>query len=156
MKKKKNMKDDCTVSCQRCGKCCQFVAIPIPQPNILDPRVIDYYKWLLAHRNISIGINEGGQWAIIVQDTCKHFSYIDKECKIYEYRYNVCKEFSPNNCMNHKTGWAGTIYKTEEEFDKEVNPFYEPKREKESIEGTVKEPNRDSNGSNGFKKTKRG
>lgn len=117
-----------TKKCNKCGKCCQFVAIPIPQPNIMDGHTIDYCKWIIAHKNMSLAVNEKNEWAIIVNDDCKYYDKINEYsgvCTIYNDRFGVCRMFDPNNCMGNANNSHWKTYDTENQFDREVNPYYE-------------------------------
>lgn len=103
------------------------MAIPIPQPNIMQQETIDYCKWLIAHNHLSLA-RQGREWAVIVEDQCVHYNEFMEECGIYEDRFQVCREFNPSNCIGQNprgknNNWK--IYETVEQFDKEVNPFYE-------------------------------
>lgn len=116
--------------CKQCGKCCQFVAIPIPQPNIFDKMVIDYCQWIIEHHNMSLA-TDGKDWAVIVNNTCEWFDYIHNTCTIYEGRYEACRALNPETCMANADNSEWKMFETVEEFNREVNPFYEPETEKE-------------------------
>jgi len=100
------------IECKNCdGECCKRLIIPLCDQMLLDE---DQAKWLVMHENISIGISQG-KAAIIIQTRCENLE--NGDCKIYENRPDVCKDFPVETCRANKV-CDGTELKSVEDVEK--------------------------------------
>lgn len=81
--------------CKKCGECCKAIAEEILQPKTKD----DYndLKWYLWHENINLAIDKDNKWVIEIKTRCKHLTK-NNQCKIYNQRPPVCRNYSPSQC----------------------------------------------------------
>ena len=104
--------------CHSCGaKCCTKATIGMGDVN---PLMMDNLKWLIAHKNVDIGI-EGKQYAIVLNEPCQ---YLDGEvCTIYDKpeRFDICRSFSATDCDHHKPNADITILKSPEDITNYFN-----------------------------------
>ena len=82
--------------CEKCtGLCCRYFALPIDTPE--DKGDYDDIRWFLAHKNISVFV-EDGDWYINIKNKCRHLSEKDYRCKIYDKRPRICRQYRHANC----------------------------------------------------------
>lgn len=81
--------------CDRCtGKCCRYLALPIETP--VTWKDFDDIRWFLAHKDISVFVEEG-DWYIMIFRDCRHLEP-DYRCGIYPDRMQICREHSTDDC----------------------------------------------------------
>lgn len=84
-------------TCKDCnGMCCKYVAMEIDTPETLED--FENIRWYVAHKNISIYVDEDNKWHIEFATPCE-FLGKDNLCKIYEKRPEICKKYDPENCL---------------------------------------------------------
>lgn len=100
-KMKKNKED---WKCERCGKCCKFIVIPVMDP--IDVETISYLK---AH-----GIVYDGE-KIIVPAICQYLKNGDLRgekgigeyyCSIHHEKYANCRLGGKKECREARKAWA--------------------------------------------------
>jgi len=76
--------------CMECGaKCCRNIAIEVEAPTTKEYK--EYIRWYLAHKNISIFVEEGS-WYIEFYSDCR-MRLPDNACSIYDNRPKMCMEY---------------------------------------------------------------
>jgi len=94
-------------TCEGCGaKCCKYVAMEIDAPE--DKNDFENIKWYVAHKNISVFVEEDGTWNIEFVTPCQYLTE-DSKCSIHEEfnknpevsRPAICKNFSIDQCPQH-------------------------------------------------------
>ncbi len=122
--------------CGKCGaKCCKDISLEIDQPE--DFEDFENLKWFLAHKKVTIYIDNEDDWLVEFETDCK---FLDKEnkCTIYDKRYKVCREHCPSTCVvNGGEDFFKRMFKSAEEIDeymKEIGFFekYQEEKRKQS------------------------
>jgi Fe-S-cluster containining protein len=72
-------------------------------------RDYDDLLWMLAHRSVSVFIEEG-EWYLMVHTPCRFLDTATNSCTIYETRPRMCREHALDDCE-----WHGD-YEFEEHF----------------------------------------
>ncbi|MBN2211191.1 MAG: YkgJ family cysteine cluster protein [Sedimentisphaerales bacterium] len=81
--------------CKKCtGLCCRYLALPIETPTTKGE--YDDIRWYLAHKGISIFV-EDGDWYIKIANRCKYLNS-NHRCKIYEKRPRICRGYKHEGC----------------------------------------------------------
>ena len=84
------------VLCDKCtGLCCRYFALPIETPE--DGEDYDDIRWYLCHKDITVFV-EDGDWYINIKNRCKHLSEKDYQCRIYNKRPKICREYTIKDC----------------------------------------------------------
>lgn len=102
--------------CAKCSaRCCRYFSLPIGQPETYED--FEQVRWYLLHRGIAVYIDTEGDWYMLVRNLCRNLRKVagesrDRprsqtakvgpvpvfECKDYENRPIICREFSPKSC----------------------------------------------------------
>lgn len=100
--------------CVACHGCCNYVTMEIGKPGSV--RAKDEYRWYLLHRNVDIYIDNDDDWYILFKTPCDRLGE-DGICGIYEFRPNICRDYSAEACSrtgkDHKY-----LFTTPEEMDR--------------------------------------
>lgn len=101
--------------CVQCipAKCCRYFSLEIDRPR--SKRDYDDLLWMLAHRDVSIYIEEK-KWYLMVHNECSFLDTRTNLCVSYETRPQMCREHCVDECE-----WHGP-YDFEEHF-KSYNDF---------------------------------
>jgi Fe-S-cluster containining protein len=84
------------VLCDRCtGLCCRYFALPIETPE--DGEDYDDIRWYLCHKDITVFV-EDGDWYINIKNRCRHLSEKDYQCRIYNKRPKICRDYTIKDC----------------------------------------------------------
>lgn len=84
------------VTCQECsGECCKMLATAIDKPE--TPEEFEDIKWYLYHKKTRVLIDKEDDWYVEFKTPCKMLTK-DGNCKIYQKRPPVCREYSPGEC----------------------------------------------------------
>jgi len=115
-----------SITCEECnGKCCRDVSIEMDAPKKFED--FEILKWFLAHKNISVYIDQEGEWLVEFKTDCK-FLNKDSTCKIYKERYAICQDHEPDECIKNGSGkHYKTFFKNADDVDKYMKKigFYE-------------------------------
>lgn len=77
--------------CNHCKqKCCHYMAIEYDAPE--DEEDFNEAKWILAHKDVVIYIDEG-EWHLEFKSVCEKLGS-DGHCTIYEDRPDICKDYA--------------------------------------------------------------
>jgi Fe-S-cluster containining protein len=127
-------------SCEECkGACCKDVAIEIDEPEDFDD--FEDIKWLIAHENVNVYLDNEHDWLVEFKTRCK---FLDEKnrCKIYHNRYKVCGEHDPISCVSNGNGrHHKMIFRNERDVDKYMKKigFYKNyKSKKKKMNGSRK------------------
>ena len=95
--------------CAQCvpAKCCRYFSLEIDRPR--SRRDYDDLLWMLAHREVSIYIEER-KWYLMIHTQCRFLDTQTNTCAIYEKRPAMCREHPFEECE-----WHGA-YDFEEHF----------------------------------------
>ena len=94
-------------TCEDCdAMCCRYIAMEIDTPEEEDD--FENIKWYVAHKNVSVYVEEDGVWNLEFNTPCA-FLRDDGKCAIHEdfvdnpkvKRPKICKEYSAENCLFH-------------------------------------------------------
>lgn len=107
------------VTCDECnGKCCRDVSIELDEPEKFED--FETVKWFLAHKNVTVYIDNEGEWLVEFKTECK-FLNKDSTCKIYNDRYSICKDHKPEECMINGSGkHYKKLFRNAEDIDKYI------------------------------------
>ena len=82
--------------CQQCdAKCCQYFCFEIDKPETFEE--FDDIRWYVAHEDVSVHVEENGDWYISIMNRCKMLDRSDR-CRIYEDRPLICRKYDPEKC----------------------------------------------------------
>jgi len=84
------------IKCRMCGACCNHVAVEIDKP--LTPEDRDAITWYLMHRNVKVFVDHEGDWYIEFYARCDGLGR-KNQCRIYESRPDICKDYDPSDCV---------------------------------------------------------
>lgn len=70
-----------TGECNRCGKCCSYIKLPLERTLTEDET-----RWAEMHRGITIVDRY-----VRLEAPCAHF--VDSACAIYEQRPQMCRDY---------------------------------------------------------------
>ena len=103
--------------CAQCrpAKCCGYFSVEMDEPE--TPRDYDDMLWMLAHRSVSIYVDEG-DWFLMVHTQCTFLDLETNGCRIYETRPQMCREHSVDDCE-----WHGPY-----NFDEHFHTYHELKK----------------------------
>lgn len=88
--------------CANCdAKCCKHVAIQIDDPEDWDD--FENIKWYIMHQNMEVFKDNEGDWLVEFKTPCK-FLGEHEECKAYDYRPKVCRDYTEENCVLYGEG----------------------------------------------------
>jgi Fe-S-cluster containining protein len=95
--------------CAQCvpAKCCRYFSLEIDRPR--SRRDFDDLLWMLAHREVSIYIEEK-KWYLMIHTQCRFLDIRTNMCAIYDNRPVMCREHPFDECE-----WHGS-YNFEEHF----------------------------------------
>jgi len=97
-------------TCKDCnGKCCRYIAIEIDAPETKED--FENIKWFVAHKNVNVYIDEDEEWHVEFITPCE-FLREENECKIYDNRPEICKEYEHNECTFHNNYEEKHTFKT--------------------------------------------
>ncbi len=116
--------------CANCSVCCEYVAVPIDEPEDIDD--YDGILWYLLHKNVRVYIDHDGDWYVEFSTPCSRLSP-DGLCTAYEERPILCEEYDPSECMRSDPDDNGEAraFETAEDFlayMAEQGVTYEPRR----------------------------
>lgn len=95
--------------CKECGaKCCQYFCFEIDEPD--DCEEFEDVRWYLAHENVSVHIDEDGDWYISLANRCRYLGP-DGRCADYDNRPLICRTYDMDGCDH-----TGGDYAYQEEF----------------------------------------
>ena len=98
-------------TCRKCGaQCCQYFCFQIDEPDDYDE--FDDIRWFLLHKDVTVHIDEEGDWYISIANRCKMLGR-DNRCKTYETRPTICRKYDMGNCDE-----TGGDYGYDEHFKK--------------------------------------
>lgn len=80
--------------CEHCGKCCNHVTVEIDKPE--DKEDFEEIKWFVLHKNVSVFIDDDGEWNVQFITPCK--ARKDNKCEIHTKRPSICKDYDPEEC----------------------------------------------------------
>lgn len=98
--------------CRKCpARCCRYFCFEIDKPDTYED--FENIRWYLTHQNISVHIDNEGDWCILIDNKCRNLIKTPQglRCKDYDNRPLICRKFSPANCDFTKGG-----YELEEDF----------------------------------------
>lgn len=121
------MKKDCSL-CN--AECCRYVAMEIDYPE--DKNDFENIRWYVAHKNVSVFVEEDDTWNIEFATPCE-FLLSDGKCSIHEdfvknpkvKRPNICHEFSVEQCPFHNKYVEKHRFSSIEEVDNYIREVYE-------------------------------
>ena len=102
--------------CQECGaKCCKYFCFQIDEPD--DYAEFEDVRWYLAHENVSVHIDEDGDWYISLVNRCRNLD--DQEhCTDYDNRPLICRRYDPEECDRTDGNYAyREEFHTADEFE---------------------------------------
>lgn len=80
--------DNFSPPCDECGgKCCDYVAIEMPQPK--NKADYDHMRWYLVHENVHVFIDHEKKWYVQFITSCSEKNEIGR-CNIYPERPKIC------------------------------------------------------------------
>jgi Fe-S-cluster containining protein len=86
-------------TCNDCnGMCCKHVAIEIDTPETKED--FENIRWFVAHKNVKVYIDEDDLWHVEFSTPCEFFGE-NNQCKIYDKRPAICREYSQEECLFH-------------------------------------------------------
>jgi len=101
------------VPCTECGRCCTYVGVGINAPA--NPRYATDVLWYLYHENVSVYLDEDGEWSVHFETRCRNLRD-DLLCRIYESRPHICRAFDSATCEVNSRGGGALAFRTPEEF----------------------------------------
>jgi Fe-S-cluster containining protein len=104
--------------CLECdGHCCKYITVQMDTPE--EDIEFEELKWFLCHENISVYIDNEGDWCVEVKTTCKFQDPKTNLCKIYGKRPQVCADHQPDECEGNEEHDAHyqRVFHTMEEID---------------------------------------
>ncbi len=123
-KRKKTKKDTCG-DCP--AICCKHVALEIDEPD--TPSEFDDIRWYLAHRGVYVFV-EDGDWYVGFKARCNMLGG-KNDCKMYETRPNICRNYSTHNCEFTGDGSPYDLYfNNPDEIEEYAEQFFAKKRAK--------------------------
>lgn len=81
--------------CMLCHGCCMYVTAPLDPPESTYTQQL--YLWYLYHANVEIYQDHEDQWHLLFKTPCENL-LPGGQCKIYENRPEICKEYDPSAC----------------------------------------------------------
>ena len=83
--------------CKQCtGLCCRYFALPIETPE--DKGDYDDIRWYLCHEDITVFLDDDGDWYININNKCKYLSEEGNHCEIYDKRPKICRGYRHKDC----------------------------------------------------------
>ncbi len=96
--------------CKECGaKCCRYFCFPIDEPD--DYEEFEDVRWYLCHKDVSVHIDEDGDWYMQVMNPCMFLDERRHRCTAYERRPLICRKYETDGC-----DLADGDYSYQEEF----------------------------------------
>jgi Fe-S-cluster containining protein len=119
-------------SCNECnGACCREICIEIDEPKTIEDW--DDIRWMVAHENIAVYVDDEGDWLAEVQTNCTQLDP-ESKCKIYSKRPIICKNHKPDTCVkNAEESGEKLRFNTIEEVEAHIEKVVKPKL-KEQLE----------------------
>ncbi len=98
-KNKKRTMQKMAVECKNCGGCCNHISMEIDKPTCKS----DYQDimWFILHKNVKVWINDKNDWYIEFLTPCEWRK--DGRCINHTKRPGICKDYSPEDCVNNDT-----------------------------------------------------
>jgi len=86
--------------CAQCvpAKCCRYFSLEVDRPR--SKRDYDDLLWMLAHREVSVYIEER-KWYLMIHTQCRFLDTQTNMCAIYENRPAMCREHPFEECEWH-------------------------------------------------------
>ena len=78
------------VPCTECARCCRYVGVGINSPT--TPRLATDVLWYLYHENVSVYLDEEGEWSVLFETRCRNLR-ADLRCDVYAERPHICRSF---------------------------------------------------------------
>jgi Fe-S-cluster containining protein len=100
------------VPCIQCARCCTYVAVGINPPT--RPRFATDILWYLYHDQVSVHVDEAGEWSVVFETRCRHLAS-DLLCGIYPERPHICRAFD-NTCCEVNAPQGGRSFGEPQEF----------------------------------------
>ncbi len=102
--------------CDICGaKCCRYVTVEIDKPRDKTDR--EEIRWFLAHENVHVYIDDDdGTWNVQFFTPCGHLDG-DNRCRIYDRRYEVCRDYDTEDCEASDGEPLDRVFRTPDDFD---------------------------------------
>jgi len=76
--------------CKKCNqKCCRYISVSLDQPQ--EAADFDQMRWLILHQDTGIYI-DNDNWYLEIKTPCSMLEQ-DGNCKMYEDRPELCKEY---------------------------------------------------------------
>ncbi len=103
-------------TCDVCAAtCCRYVTVEVPKPRRKVDR--EEIRWFLAHKNVHVYIDsDDGTWNVQFFTPCEHLDG-DNRCRIYDRRYDVCREHDPETCEGSDGEVLDTVFRTPDDYD---------------------------------------
>jgi hypothetical protein len=103
-------------TCKKCSLCCNDVSVEIDKPVDFDD--FETIKWMIAHENVKVYLDNEGEWLVEFATKCKNLS-AEKMCKVYSKRFPVCRDHDPTECIVHGEGeFFQEMFEKEDDVDK--------------------------------------
>jgi Fe-S-cluster containining protein len=111
--KKNKLSTNICMSCD--AGCCRTVAVQWEKPTC--KKDWEQIRWLVAHKNISVYLDEDDDWLIEFKTDCTHIGK-DNRCLIYDKRMPICREHPSDACeMSGDEDYYLEMYRTTEDVD---------------------------------------
>ncbi len=109
------------VLCQFCpAKCCRYFALPMDEPTELKD--FEYIRWFIMHDRATV-FTEDETWYLMVHTACKHLQP-DQRCGIYEYRPQICREYSTDECEYEDDWTYDRYFETSEQVQDYIDAMF--------------------------------
>ena len=117
------------VPCNKCtAVCCRQVTVSLD--GLGSESDYQEMRWLIVHKNVSICVDEEGDWWVEFATDCTHLGK-QNECLIYENRPQICRDHEIDSCEMNGEGEAYPfIFTTEKELNQYIETHYEKKGKK--------------------------
>ncbi len=113
--------------CSGCTQCCEYISLEIDKPKKKED--FESIIWYVLHKNISVYIDEEGDWYLEILAKCKALNNKGL-CKIYKQRPEICRKHTQEDCEKYGEGdYYKYLFKTREDVLKFIKEHTKIKME---------------------------
>lgn len=104
-------------NCRECEQeCCRSVIVGLDRPIV--KRDWEDIKWMVAHRNVYVLIDDEDDWCIEFLTDCEMLGK-DGLCAIYHKKPAICTEYDHKDCyVNSEGEYFKVLFKTVDDVEK--------------------------------------
>ncbi|MBS3159957.1 YkgJ family cysteine cluster protein [Candidatus Woesearchaeota archaeon] len=109
------------INCEEChAACCKYASVVIDKPE--NDKDFDEIKWLIAHENVVVYIDQDDDWVVEFVTPCKFYDSKQNKCINYIERPLICKHHEIDECvMNGEGKVEKIVFKTWDDIENYKN-----------------------------------